>query len=244
MRDVMLVCRGGHKINDRMTSEQERNRAFCVDCGAETIFCCDACQWKIPGRALGSGIEASLFPKAPEFCGKCGTAFPWAGIAVQRLAEASKLEPLAALENMLKRVHLVVRQLSRRQRERPPLSVSDEYDIQDLLHALLRLHFDDVRSEEWSPSYAGGASRMDFLLKGEQIVIEAKHTRETLRDNDLGKELLIDIARYAEHPDCKTLVCFIFDPRHHIGNAGGLVRDLERQGSERLKVQVIISPPQ
>ena len=33
-----------------------------------------------------------------------------------------------------------------------PLSVTDEYDVQDLFHAILLLHFDDVRAEEVTPS--------------------------------------------------------------------------------------------
>lgn len=45
------------------------------------------------------------------------------------------------------------------------LFLEDEYDVQDLPHALLLLYFDDVRAEEWTPSYAGKSARMDFLLK-------------------------------------------------------------------------------
>ncbi|GLR97208.1 hypothetical protein GCM10007858_48480 [Bradyrhizobium liaoningense] len=62
------------------------------------------------------------------------------------------------------RLHAVIRQLRERREERPTLEVEDEYDVQDLFHALLIIYFDDIRKEEWSPSYAGGASRMDFLL--------------------------------------------------------------------------------
>ncbi len=41
-----------------------------------------------------------------------------------------------------------VQQLRTRHDSRLPLEVNDEYDVQDLLHALLWLHFDDVRPEE------------------------------------------------------------------------------------------------
>ncbi len=70
--------------------------------------------------------------------------------------------------------HDVARQLRQRHEERNTLEVEDEYDAQDLLHALLRLFFNDIRAEEWTPSYAGGSSRMDFLLKRERIVVEVK----------------------------------------------------------------------
>ena len=40
------------------------------------------------------------------------------------------------------------------------------------------LYFDDIRAEEWTPSYAGKCARVDFLLKNEKIVIEVKKTRK------------------------------------------------------------------
>src|SRR5574341_807535 len=81
------------------------------------------------------------------------------------------------LERICSRFHLVARQLQSRHGHRDTLDVEDEYDVQDLLHALLTLEYDDIRPEEWTPSYAGGSSRMDFLFKLEQIVVEAKQTR-------------------------------------------------------------------
>lgn len=64
--------------------------------------------------------------------------------------------------------------LRSRREDRPTLDVSDEYDVQDLLHALLRLYFEDVRPEEWTPSYAGKSSRTDFLLPEIDPVVETK----------------------------------------------------------------------
>ena len=63
-----------------------------------------------------------------------------------------------------RRFPLFVDRLQNRQRSRNPVCVDDEYDVQDLLHAILKLHFDDVRPEEVTPSYAGSASRVDFYL--------------------------------------------------------------------------------
>ncbi|WP_428841298.1 hypothetical protein [Bradyrhizobium barranii] len=51
---------------------------------------------------------------------------------------------------LAERLHAVVRQLRERREERPTLQVEDEYDVQDLFHALLVLHFDDIRKEEWA----------------------------------------------------------------------------------------------
>ncbi len=150
-------------------------------------------------------------------------------------------EAFAMVEMICNRFHAVTQQIRRRYSNRQTLDVADEYDVQDLLHALLKLHFDDIRPEEWTPSYASGSARMDFLLKREQVVIETKKTRIGLDARKIGDDLLLDIARYKVHPDCKTLICFVYDPENLIANPVGLENDLARQDGE-LTVKVIIAP--
>jgi len=53
---------------------------------------------------------------------------------------------------------------------------------------------------------------MKVLIHQEEIVIEVKMTREGLEQKELVGQLLIDIARYQEHPGCKSLICFVYDP--------------------------------
>jgi len=152
---------------------------------------------------------------------------------------APKPSDVELVERLLRRFHRAVRQLKHRHAERPPLLINDEYDVQDILHAFLRGLFDDVRPEEYSPSYAGGASRMDFLLKSEQIVIETKVASATVRDKQVGDQLMIDIQRYRAHPDCKRLVCFVYDPDGFIKNPSGLEADLTRT-HDGTEVRVIV----
>lgn len=140
------------------------------------------------------------------------------------------------------RFNTVANQLKRRHNKRKAIEISDEYDVQDLLHALLKLHFDDVRPEEPTPSSAGGGSRIDFLLKEEEIAIEVKMTRDNLKDKEIGDQLLIDIKRYKEHPNCKTLYCFVYDPDHKIHNSAGLERFLNNESTPELQVKVFIRP--
>ena len=158
-------------------------------------------------------------------------------------AEATEQAPdrLSLIEKLCLRFHAAARQLQARHANRTTITIEDEYDTQDLLHAILRLHFDDIREEEWTPSYAGASSRVDFLLKAEQIVIEVKKTRASMTAKKLGEELIIDRARYDKHPDCKVLVCFVYDPEGRIGNPIGIERDLESHEG-KLKVRVIIAP--
>ena len=145
------------------------------------------------------------------------------------------------LSKIFEKFHICARQLKRRHAGRPTLEIKDEYDVQDLLNAILRLHFEDVRTEEWTPSYAGGNNRKDFLLKNEEISIEVKMTRDGLKDKELGDQLIIDIAKYKTHPKCKFLYCFVFDPEGYIRNPRGLEHDLTKE-HDGLSVKVYIRP--
>lgn len=124
------------------------------------------------------------------------------------------------------------------------LSFLTEYDVQDLLHAMLRPWVSDVRPEEFTPSFAGSSTRMDFLLYEHQIVIETKLVRDKSHARKIGDELIIDIEHYRSHPSCSILWCVIYDPNHYIENATGLSHDLDGQstnskGSLQTKVMVI-----
>jgi hypothetical protein len=158
--------------------------------------------------------------------------------------DSQRLEPDAVtrVEAICDRFHSVAKGLRKRHEQRPTLDVKDEYDVQDLLRSLLAVDFDDVRPEEWTPSYAGRAARMDFLLKSEQIIVETKMTRDGLSDKELGEQLIVDINKYAQHPDCKTLVCFIYDPSGYVANPAGLQTDLEKQPNGTLAVRVLVRP--
>ena len=148
---------------------------------------------------------------------------------------------LNKIELLCNRFDLVARQLKTRHSNRSTIEINDEYDVQDLFHALLTLYFDDIRNEESTPSYAGGASRVDFLLKEEQTIIELKKTSENLTARKIGEQLIIDIARYKSHPDCKTLICFVYDPERRIKNPRGLENDLSKTTDDMI-VQVFIRP--
>jgi hypothetical protein len=110
---------------------------------------------------------------------------------------------------------------------RPTLEITDEYDVQDLLHSLLLIDFSDVRSEEWTPSFAGATKRTDFLLHDEEIVIEVKKTRSGLPQRVVSDELTIDIAAYQTHPRAKHLVCVVWDIDRILKNPIALKKDLE-----------------
>lgn len=152
------------------------------------------------------------------------------------------LNSIESIVKVCNSFHTVARQLRQRYSNRDTLIIEDEYDVQDLFHALLRIFFEDVRAEEWTPSYAGGSSRVDFLLPREKIVVELKKTRNGLGAKEVGNQLLIDIARYQSHPDCRNLICFVYDPEGKIGNPKGLENDLNDLSSEKINIVTLIRP--
>ena len=143
------------------------------------------------------------------------------------------------IENIFTKFHSIVKEISERHQDRSTLEINDEFDVQDLLRGLLRLHFDDVRYEEYTPSYAGSSARMDLLLKNEKIVIETKMIRKNLGQKRVREELIIDKAYYKGLKDCRTLYCFVYDPEEKIRNPRGFENDLSDK-TETLETKVFV----
>ena len=73
-------------------------------------------------------------------------------------------------------------------------------------------------------------------------MVEVKMTRETLRDDKIGEQLIIDIERYRSRSECHTLVCFVYDPGRYLRNPRALEDDLSRK-DDHLTVKVIVYSP-
>ena len=158
-------------------------------------------------------------------------------------SQVQELSAIDKLELLIRRFHKVARRLRSRHASRSTIEIEDEYDVQDLFHSLLCIYFDDVRPEEYTPSYAGSASRVDFLLKQEKIIIEIKKTRKGLSAKEVGEQLIIDSQRYQAHPDCNTLICFVYDPEGRVANPRGIENDLTTE-INGMPVTVFITPDQ
>lgn len=156
------------------------------------------------------------------------------------IGSLSASEITGKLVAMLRRFPLLVRQLQHRREQRTPLVVRDEYDVQDLLRAILSLHYDDVQPEEWAPSYGGAQSRMDLLLRPERTVVETKMTRSGLRQREIVEQLTIDRDHYKTHPGCDRLVCFVYDPDGRLTNPVALEHDLSSDAP--LPTVVVVAP--
>jgi len=211
VRDVMQVCRRGHVITDVLASYPEQGALHCDRCGAPTICRCPTCGEEIPGAAPLPGMLTIGERPAPQFCPGCGAAFPWAGIAVA----APATDTLAILEPLLRRLARMVRQLRDRPPGRPTLRIDDGRDLEDLARSVLHLHFDQVRRESRTPSYAA-ATRTDYLVGSDQTALVVKFVGLGMRKPQLVEEVDEDIAYYRRRPGCERLLVLLYDPEQRL----------------------------
>ena len=244
-RDTMQVCLNGHVINADFHNHPELNRDFCERCGEETITNClnPECGKPILGNLRrATGFIAESRRSAPNFCPSCRESFPWKREEMTEHLETKVEKSMEVLQGVFSEFHLIVQKLRKRYGGREPFEVTDEHDVQDLLEVLLTPYFGSIRPEEPTPGYAGKSARMDFLLKKVEISIEVKMTRKGLTAKEIGDQLIVDIARYKGHPDCNTLICFVYDPNYMIKNRQPLIEDLQSQSTDALKVIVFVKP--
>lgn len=135
----------------------------------------------------------------------------------------------------------VAEQLEKRHAGRDSLQIRDEYDAQDLTHALLRIEFDEVvRLQESMPSGAADGARVSFLLKHERVIVKVKMIVGSVVDREVSEQLLLDICWYREHGDCDALIFFIYDPERRLASPEQLQRDAEKQSNRALIVVVYV----
>ncbi len=176
---------------------------------------------------LNDGAWFSELSYAHKICANTRDAIDHALALADVSVEAPPLKRLVKILERLPRVSRSIAKKNRRE-SRETLEVTDEYDVQDLVHGVLHLDFDDIRPEVWCPNYAGTNTRTDFFLPCDGILIEAKHTKNASAQTKIVEELIIDIARYKTYPGVQHMVCAIWDTEHHLKNPTALKSDLEQ----------------
>lgn len=168
------------------------------------------------------GCHASFYPPGMEalVCGQRPDRY-------QRLPElGAERDRIALLMKLLNNLPVAMRMLRDRQRGKSPFEVEDEYDVQDLLFAILRSFFDDAKREEWTPAKAGSAKRIDILLPSIEVALEAKYVRSRNHAKHVADELRIDFECYHERPECKHLIAIVMDPNGFIADPAQFGTDL------------------
>jgi hypothetical protein len=156
------------------------------------------------------------------------------------LPSSKKISTEIILDYIFNNFSLFYQQIQKRHNNRPTIEITDEYDVQDIIHSILRLFFSDIRKEAYNPQYLGKSTRIDFILNEENIGIEIKYADGINPERRIGDELLVDINHYKEDCNCKKLYCFIYNPHGSFNNPQGFIKELEK--NKNLPVRAYINP--
>lgn len=235
--ETKAATAGSQKVETSQLATPELILACGIDLGFER-------QAQLPRKQLQLDLVSRILSETIGVGDAAESSSIW--IVVTRTIDglvliSDEAAPLQKIIVLCRRFPLFMERLQNRQRGRPSYKVDDEYDVQDLLHAILKLHFDDVRPEEHTPSFGGNASRVDFYLPAERILVEAKMTRSGLGQKEVTDQLINDVARYSKVDGIDTLVCLVFDPERRCKNPDSVENDVQSTGS-RLTVRAIVCP--
>lgn len=150
-----------------------------------------------------------------------------------------------SVETILERFTEILPIVQDRGHGKPAIKITDEYDVQDLLHFLYKPLFSDIIVEEYTLKRAGKTKRLDLVIKGLQTVIETKIVRNKSHAGKIGDELDIDIRGYVSHPYCHRLFCFVYDPNNYIKDPRIIEKDLageQSQDGKTIEVEVMVRP--
>jgi hypothetical protein len=104
--------------------------------------------------------------------------------------------------------------------------IDDEYDLQDLLFALLKPLVEDLELENPLPKQAGDSGRADLSSKTLGVIIELKVVREASDVKRITADCRDRILKYGAWKDLKHLVFYLYDPKRLIPDRDNVQKDL------------------
>ena len=132
--------------------------------------------------------------------------------------------------------------LASRRKGKPPFKIEDEYDVQDLLHAILRCYIKETVQENPFPKLAGtNSSRADISIEKLGVIIEVKFARVTADQKKITRELSEDIVLYSSCGFLTDLIFVIYNSRE-LRDAEAL-EDFEKMNEikgRRFKAHVVL----
>ena len=155
-------------------------------------------------------------------------------------ASSISVDKVEILIDIFKNFHKFAQQMAVRQNGANPIFINDEYALQDFIHAILRLHFRDVKKEVSLSEYCGKESRIDFALKDERVGIEVKFASDSLKEGRLRHQLIEDKEQYTKSGQFDEVFFFVYDPRLVL-NKPESFKDLEER-TDMCNVKVVITP--
>jgi len=120
---------------------------------------------------------------------------------------------ITTIEQVCRRLPKAARVLNPRSRKgKAPFEIKDEYDVQDLLSAILRSLLKYSVQEDPLPKVANAkAGRADLSIEELGTLIEIKYVHNSGDQKRILEEYSQDLVLYAEWPHLKTLIYLIYN---------------------------------
>ena len=121
---------------------------------------------------------------------------------------------VALLLHLCERLPQASRVLSNRKHKKKPFLIEDEYDAQDLLHAMIRSVFKYAVTEEPIGKVGGGpSSRADIALEDLGALVELKYVRGQGDQEKMVREFAEDLMLYSQWAPLKTFIFLVVNSR-------------------------------
>ena len=112
--------------------------------------------------------------------------------------------------------------------------------MKKLLKALLRIHYDNIKTEEHVESYADTSSRIDLYIKDINYGIEIKLAKNSIKQKQIVEQINDDIQKYQKLQNCERIYFFIYNPDFEIKNPVSL-NDLPSKAGN-IEIKTIVNP--
>jgi hypothetical protein len=125
---------------------------------------------------------------------------------------SSALGEIAIIETVCRRIRNTARILEHRSRgTKVPFKIEDEYDVHDLLHAVIRAYIRYSVQEQPLPKVAAVSSRADIAIEQLGVLIEVKYVRNPSDQRRILEEFSQDLPLYAAWTPLKIILFVIFN---------------------------------
>lgn len=157
-------------------------------------------------------------------------------------SESAPAPDAAMVEQLCKRLPQAARILANRSRKgKVAYEIADEYDVQDLLHLILRAYLKYSVQEDPLPKVAGAkSSRADISIEELGVLIEVKFVHGPEDQRRLFEEYSQDLVLYSQWPHLKTLIYFIYNSADmRDAEAFDKLSSTQEIGGKRFAVRVV-----
>jgi hypothetical protein len=159
-------------------------------------------------------------------------------------SDATPTPSATMVEHICRRLPQAARILALRARkDKSPYEITDEYDVQDLLHATLQAYLKYSVQEDPLPKVAAAkAGRADISIEELGILVEVKFVHGPEDQKRLFEDYSQDLVLYAQWPHLKTLIYLVYNSAKLRDPEAFEKLSAEHEiGGKRFNVRVVLS---